>query len=328
MRIAVDAMGGDFAPEEIVRGGVEGAIEYGLEIILVGDEKKIRKCLEDCPETSLVEVVHASQVIGMAEGPSKAIRKKKDASVVVAAKLVGEGRADAVVSAGNTGAAMASCLFKIGRITGVERPAIATLWPGINGPVIMLDAGANKDCKPNFLVQFSLMGDLMARAVYNKEKPKIGLLNIGEEPTKGNELLLETYKLLSERNDINFIGNVEGTDFLFSKADVVICDGFTGNMVLKTGEGVANFIISLLKKEALEIWPDKNFSDDFKKILKKAQRRLDYSEHGGAPLIGIKGVCIITHGRAIAKSIKNSIKMASGFVKSGLVQEMVSKFEQ
>ncbi len=327
MRIAIDAMGGDFAPEEIVRGGVEGAIEYGVDVILVGDEEKISRCLNDCPSTPLVRVVHASEVVEMAESPSKAIRKKKDASIVVAAKLVGEGEADAIVAAGNTGAAMASCLFKIGRIPGVERPAIATLWPGIKSTVIMLDTGANKDCKPAFLVEFALMGDLLARIVYGMEKPRVSLLNIGEEPTKGNELLLETYKLLSERDDINFVGNVEGTDFLFSKSDVVICDGFTGNMVLKTGEGVANFIIALLKQEALVIWPDKNFSEDFKRILVQAQKRLDYSEHGGAPLVGIKGICIITHGRAKAKTIKNSIKMAAGFVKSNFVKEMSSKFE-
>ena len=325
MKIAVDAMGGDFAPEEIVRGGVEGAIEYGIDIILVGDKKAISKCLEGCPDTSRIQIVHASEVIGMAEAPSKAIRKKKDASIIVTTKLVRDGKADALVAAGNTGAAMASCLFNIGRIPGVERPAIATLWPGINGTVILLDAGANKDCKSSFLVQFALMGDLMARVVYNMAAPKIGLLNIGEEPTKGNELLLETYKLLSEL-DMNFIGNVEGTDFLFSKADVVICDGFTGNMVLKTGEGVFNFVIAILKEEALKMWPDKKFPENFNEILKKAQGRLDYSEHGGAPLVGIKGNCIITHGRARAKTIKNSIKMASGFVESGLVGEMCEKF--
>ncbi len=325
MRIAIDAMGGDFAPKEIVLGAVEGAMEYGVEAILVGDEKQIYTYLKDCPKTELIKVRHASEVIEMGESPSKGVRKKKDASIVVSAQLVGEGEADAMVSAGNTGAAVAACLFKIGRIPGVERPAVATLWPGIYGTVIMLDAGANKDCKPEFLLQFALMGDLLAKTAYNIEKPKIGLLNIGEESTKGNDLTLKAYKLLSKA-DINFIGNVEGTELLFNKANVVVCDGFTGNMVLKTGEGVANFIVTLLKQEAVKIWSDKNFSEEFKTIMSKAQKRLDYTEHGGAPLVGINGICIITHGRAIAKTIKNAIKMAMEFVKSGVVKEISCKF--
>jgi glycerol-3-phosphate acyltransferase PlsX len=326
MRIAIDAMGGDFAPKEIVLGGIEGAIEYGVEVILVGDEKEIKKCMEGAPETPLVKIRHASEVIGMDESPSKGVRKKKDASIVIAAQLVGEGEADAVVAAGNTGAAMAACLFKAGRIPGLERPAIATLWPGIHGTVIMLDAGANKDCKPGFLLEFALMGDLLARAVYKVDNPKIGLLNIGEEATKGNELTFETHKLLSKA-DINFIGNVEGTELLFNKADVVVCDGFTGNMVLKTGEGAANFIVALIKQQAMTIWPDGNFSAEFKTIMSNAQKILDFSEHGGAPLIGINGICIITHGRAKAKAIRNAIKMAIRFVESGFVKEIASKFK-
>ncbi len=326
MRIAIDAMGGDFAPKEIVLGGIEAAIEYGVEVILVGDEKEIKKCMEGTPASPLVHIRHASEVIGMDESPSKSIRKKKDASIVVAAQLVGEGEADGVVAAGNTGAAMAACLFKTGRIPGVERPAIATLWPGIYGTVIMLDAGANKDCKPGFLVEFALMGDALARAVYKIDNPKIGLLNIGEEATKGNELTLETYKLLS-KSELNFIGNVEGTELLFNKANIVVCDGFTGNMVLKTGEGAANFIVALIKKEAMKIWPDGNFSDEFKTIMSNAKKILDFSEHGGAPLIGINGVCVITHGRARAKAIKNAIKMAVKFVESGFVKEIASKFK-
>jgi len=326
MKIAIDAMGGDFAPGEIVRGGVEGAIEYGVEVILVGDKEQIENCLKDCPQTPLVHVHHASEVVDMGEIPSKAIRKKKDASIVVAAQLVGEGKADAIVAAGNTGAAMASCLFKIGRVPGVERPAIATLWPGLDGTVIMLDAGANKDCKAHFLYQFALMGDLLAKAVYHVEKPKIGLLNIGEEPTKGNELTLETYKLLSE-SDMNFIGNVEGNEFMFNKADVIICDGFTGNMILKTGEGVAKFVVVLLKKMVKKVCNEPEFLEVFQKVYNEIQKPLDYSEHGGAPLIGINGICIITHGSAKAKSIKNSIKMAMRFVESGFVKDMATAFQ-
>ena len=313
MKIAIDAMGGDFAPEEIVKGGIAGAIEHNVPVILVGDESRIRPCMEGSPETSLVEIQHASQVVEMGESFKEAFKSKKDTSIARAAQLVGRGQAAGLVAAGNTGAAMAACIFHMGRLPGVDRPAIATLWPGLHGTVVMLDSGAIKDCKPHYLAQFARMGASLARHALKHPNPRIGLLNIGEEASKGNELCLQAHALLSQMDDLHFIGNVEAGDLLFNKADVVVCDGFTGNMVLKSNEGTAQFMVELLKNEAHAIWPDRHFPDDFQKILQALSARLDYAEHGGSPVVGLKGTCIITHGSASAKSIRNAVKMAHHF---------------
>ena len=250
MKIAIDAMGGDYAPEQIVFGSVRAAKKYGCEIVLVGDEQKIRKVLEEEQgwQDLKISVHHASEVIEMGEHPGAAIRRKKDASVVVATRLVKDGVCDAVLSAGSTGAAAASALLVLGRIKGIDRPTIATPMPTPRGVTLLLDSGANVDSKPRHLVQSALMGSIYSQYIFDMEKPRVGLLNIGEEETKGNEQALATYPLLQQMTTINFIGNVEGRDIPKGNVDVVICDGFVGNVVLKFAEGLAKTILKLIKE--------------------------------------------------------------------------------
>ena len=249
MKIAVDAMGGDYAPEEIVLGAIEAANEYDLDIVLVGDENKIRQVLARYggKESEHLSIVHASQVIEMGEHPAQAIRKKKDASIVVATRLVKQGTCDAVVAAGSTGAAVTAALFGLGRIPGIDRPCIATPIPSRKGITVLLDSGANANSKPKHLVEGAIMGSHYAKYILGIEKPVVGLLNIGEEATKGNELSQETYPLLEKLKSISFYGNVEGRDIPKGTADVVVCDGFVGNVILKFGEGMALFLIDLVK---------------------------------------------------------------------------------
>jgi glycerol-3-phosphate acyltransferase PlsX len=313
IKIAVDAMGGDFAPDEIVKGGIEGAIKHNIPVILVGDENRIRQCMKGLPETPLVQIQHAAEAVEMGESFKEAFKRKKDTSIARAAQLVGCGEAGGLVAAGNTAAAMAASILYIGRIPGIDRPAIATLWPGLEGPVVMLDSGAIKECKPHHLVEFAQMGDNLARQVLKNPNPRIGLLNIGQEASKGNELSLQAHALLSEMKNLAFIGNVEAGDLLFNKADVVVCDGFTGNMILKANEGTAQFMVELLKREAQRAWADSGLPSQFPEIVEALRARLDYAEHGGSPVVGLKSTCIITHGSASAKSISNAIRMAHKF---------------
>ena len=305
MRIALDAMGGDFAPEQIVKGAVEASRTLPVEIILVGQPAKIEAELQKL--NTKLPIVAASEVIEMNESPTQAVKNKKDASINVAVALVKEGKADAVVSAGNTGALMAAALFKLGRIAGVERPAIATEFPTISGKVLLLDMGANVDCRPKHLEQFAMMGSLFAEHVLHKEKPRVALLNIGEEREKGNDLTRETYPLL-EKAPINFIGNVEAKEILSGKVDVIICDGFVGNLILKFGETIGSSIFQLLKNEISK--------DLFGKIgmlfllptLKRLYKKISYDEQGGAPLLGINGIVFKAHGRAKARAITTAIR--------------------
>ncbi|SDF77079.1 phosphate acyltransferase PlsX [Sporolituus thermophilus] len=325
MRVAVDAMGGDFAPNEIVLGAIEAVKEFSCEVVLVGDETKIKPLLERYGAQALsnLTVYHASQVIEMHEHPGAAVRKKKDASVVVATRLVKEGNCDVVISAGSTGAAVAAAMFGLGRIKGIERPSIATPIPNLSGTTVLLDSGANVDSKPKHLVQSAIMGSIYAEYVLGIKNPRIGLLNIGEEETKGNEQALATYPLLKQLTTINFIGNVEGRDIPKGTVDVVVCDGFVGNVVLKLGEGLASAIMQLLK-EAIQ---NSGFIAKMASLMvlpafRGLKKKLDYAEYGGAPLLGVDGGFIICHGSSKAKAIKNAIRVAKEFTDKRVVDHI------
>lgn len=325
MRIAVDAMGSDFAPREIILGAVAAAKEYQHEIVLVGDEAELKRILDTTGDWQKlkISVCHASEVIEMHEHPGAAVRKKKDASVVVATSLVKQGQCDAVVSAGSTGAAVAAALFGLGRIKGIERPAIATPIPNLTGTTMLLDSGANVDSKPKNLVQSAIMGSIFAEYVLGVHNPRVGLLNIGEEETKGNEQVLATYPLLKELKTINFVGNVEGRDIPKGTVDVVVCDGFVGNVVLKFGEGLAKAIMELLK-EAIKSsgFLTKAASLLILPALKKLKQKMDPAEYGGAPLLGVNGGFIICHGSSKAKDIKNAIRVAGEFAAGKVVEHI------
>ena len=324
MRIAVDAMGGDFAPKEIVRGAVEAAKKFDCEIVLIGDEQQIRAELGDVDIEALrISIVHASEVLGMNEHPAEAVRSKKDSSVVVATRLVKEGTCDAVFSAGSTGAAVAAAQLILHRIRGVGRPSIATPMPTPDGVTLMLDSGANVDSKPEHLVQSAVMGSLYAQYVFGIEHPRVGLLNIGEEETKGNEQAKETYPLLKAEPNIHFCGNVEGRDVPKGTFDVVICDGFVGNVVLKFAEGLAKTILGLIREEirgaglmaklgALLLMP----------TLRRLGKRLDVREYGGAPLLGVNGCCVIGHGSSDAKSVASAIGVTVDYVNGKVLDQI------
>ncbi len=324
MRVAVDAMGSDYAPEQIVLGAIEAAKEYRCDIVLVGDKDQIEKVLDKNDINGLnIHIQHASEVIEMTEHPGAAVRKKKDASVVVATKLVKEGQCDAVISAGSTGAGVAAALFGLGRIKGIERPTIATPIPNIQGTTVLLDSGANVDSKPKHLVQSAIMGSLYAEYVLGIKSPRVGLLNIGEEETKGNEQALATYPLLQQLQTVNFIGNAEGRDIPQGTVDVVVCDGFVGNVVLKFGEGLASAIMQLIKEAvknsglltklaSLMVLP----------ALRSLKKKIDYAEYGGAPLLGVDGCFIICHGSSKAKAIKNAIRVAIEFTDNKVVEHI------
>lgn len=325
MRVAVDAMGSDYAPGELVLGAIEAAKEYPHEIVLVGDEAQIHAILakqKGWKELN-ISVRHASEVIEMSEAPAVAIRKKKDSSVVVATSLVKEGYCDAVVSAGSTGAAVAAALFGLGRIKGIERPTIATPIPNLTGTTVLLDSGANVDSKPKHLVQSAIMGSIYAEYVLDIHHPRVGLLNIGEEDTKGNEQVLSTYPLLKELQTVNFIGNVEGRDVPKGTVDIVVCDGFVGNVVLKLGEGLASAIMQFVKEEIKSSgFFTKMASLMILPVLRRLRKKLDYAEYGGAPLLGVNGGFIICHGSSKAKAIKNAIRVAGEFTERGVVEHI------
>jgi len=322
VKIAVDAMGGDFAPEQIVFGAVRAAKKYNCEIVLVGDEPKIREVLkrESGWEKLGITIHHTSQVIEMDEHPADAVRTKKDSSVVVATRLVKDGECDAVLSAGSTGAAVTAAQLILKRIKGIGRPTIATPIPTTKGVTLMLDSGANVDSKPIHLVQSGMMGSIYAEYVFGIKNPRVGLLNIGEEETKGNEQAKETYPLLKAMKTINFCGNAEGRDIPKGNFDVVICDGFVGNVVLKFAEGLAKTILKLIK-EAIKDGGLLAKCGAFLLMptLKKLGKRLDASEYGGAPLLGVNGCCIISHGSSNAKAICSAIGVANEYVKGNVL---------
>ena len=325
IRIAIDAMGGDFAPAEIVKGAVAASLELPIRLLLAGDQTRLQNELSRYRKKGEIAVVHAAEVIGNDESPVSAVKQKKNSSLNVAVLLVKDKKADAVVSAGNTGALMASALFGLGRIAEVERPAIAGIFPTPSGPILLLDMGANVDCKPKHLKQFAEMGAQYAEHVLHVQNPRVGLLNIGEEKEKGNELAIESWPLLKEAK-INFVGNVEAKEILSGKVNVVVCDGFVGNLILKFGESISSLIVELFKKEL-----SKNFITKFATILLlpalgNIKKSVDYDEAGGAPMLGINGVVLKAHGRAKAKAIKNAVRAAYEAVKEDLVG-CISKME-
>jgi glycerol-3-phosphate acyltransferase PlsX len=317
MKIAVDAMGGDNAPRAVVAGAVQAAREYGVGIILVGVEEVVREELARHPlaKTLPIEIRNATEVVDMLDSAATVFRRKKDSSIRVANELVKSGEADAVFSAGHTGAAMSTSLFVLGRVEGVERPAIATFMPTLKGTSIVLDVGANVDCKPNHLLQFAVMGEVYARYFLRNPNPRVGLLSIGEEETKGNELTKEAFKLLTETS-LNFIGNVEGRDLMAGKADVIVCDGFIGNVVLKVSEAVAEAIGLFLREDIKKSPIGKLGYLLMRPAFRSLKRRVDYAEYGGAPFVGINGISIISHGRSSDRAIKNAVRVAAELAKS------------
>lgn len=311
-------MGGDHGPAPILEGALQAVRESGVEVILVGDESTLREQLSRLRISDpRLTVRHASQVVEMHESPAQMARKKRDSSIWVATELVKTREADAIVSAGNTGASMVASFFLLGVIKGVERPAIATSLPTLTGTAIMLDVGANVDCEAAHLMQFALMGNEYGKYLFGKTNPRIGLLSIGEEDSKGNEVTKEAFALL-KASPINFIGNVEGRDVYSGAADVIVCDGFIGNVALKISEGVADTIKKLLMKEIAGSRLGRLAYLFLAGPLMRLRRRIDYAEFGGAPLLGVNGVCMICHGRSSAKAIKNAIARAKGLAESRL----------
>ncbi|MBN2185502.1 MAG: phosphate acyltransferase PlsX [Candidatus Krumholzibacteriota bacterium] len=329
MKIALDAMGGDRAPQEIINGAIQAVKEAAgrFDVILVGDRVLIEKHLSSAGGSfEHIEIVHAPEVIGMSESPATALRRKKNSSISVATGLVKEGLAQGFLSAGNTGAAVASSLFSYGRIPGFSRPAIAIHFPTRNGGTIFLDGGANSDCTPKHLYQFALMGSIYAENILKRNNPKVGLLSIGEESSKGNELAREAHKLL-EKSSVNFIGNVEGHDIFRDSVDVVVTDGFTGNVVLKFTESIIDYMNGLIKESVSENLLAKLGALLMRPAFLRIKRRLDYSEYGGMPLLGVDGVTIIGHGGSNAKAIKNALFAVEDFYRIGMNLKMKNSME-
>jgi phosphate acyltransferase len=322
--IAVDAMGGDHAPEAEVEGAVRAAKAYPVQIVLVGKEDLVRKELTRY-EDSLglpIQVVHASERVTMDDGAARAMRSKRDSSIRVASRLVRDGLVQGVVSAGNTGAVMATAKMVQGMVQGVYRPALTAVFPTVLGtPAVMMDVGANVDCSPQMLAQFAVMGDIYSRVIFQNESPRVGLLSIGEEEHKGNDLTRTATPLLRSL-PINFIGNVEGGDLYSGKADVIVADGFTGNVALKVSEGVVEVIVKMLKESLQSSISGQVGYLLARRALRDFKKRLDYSEYGGAPLLGVKGVCIICHGRSNANAIKNAIRVAAQYAEARINQRI------
>ncbi len=315
IRIAVDGMGGDYAPAVVVSGAESVARDKIAEIVLVGNEDAIRPLLKD---SNGIEVVHTPVFVEMKESPSSALRKKRESSINKALELLKSGKVQAVVTAGNSGAAMAFAIFTLGRIGYVDRPAIATLHPNTRNSIsILLDAGGNVDCKPIHLAQFAVMGDAFARCVLGVEKPKVGLLSNGEEETKGNELTREAHALIKGL-DLNYIGYVEGADMHNGRADVVVSDGFVGNVALKITEGVAESLMVFFKEAIKKNLKARMGYLLMKEVFDELKGKMDPSEYGGAPLLGVDGVCIICHGKSDEKAIRNAVLLAKRFVENGL----------
>jgi glycerol-3-phosphate acyltransferase PlsX len=318
--IAVDAMGGDHAPSAVVDGAVAAARHLAVQVALVGRTSLLTDALEPHPDWRRlgIEIVEAPDVVGMTESPAAALRRKPGASIRVAADLVAQKRAGALVSAGHTGATVMAAYGAFGTIPGVDRPALAAVIPTRERPAVLVDAGANVECRPHHLLQFAVMGSVYARIAYGTDRPRVGLLSIGEEATKGNDLTREAHRLL-KASPLNFIGNVEGRDIYGGSADVIVCDGFTGNVVLKTSEGLVETVEALLGDELRGTFSSQVGYLLSRRAFRRFRRRVDYSEYGGAPLLGVAGLAIIGHGRSSAKAIRNAIAMASRFATSDFI---------
>ena len=316
MAIALDAMGSDRAPKPEIEGAIQAARQYGLTTILVGRTEVIQAELDRHSSAAElpIEIVHASEVITMEDKAVQAVRSKRDSSIRVGLRLVREGKASAFVTAGNTGAAMATAKMVLGALPGVDRPALAATFPSMTGSsATLLDVGANVDCKAHNLAQFAVMGEIYVRSMFGVKRPRVGLLSIGEEETKGNDLTRESFDLMKQL-PLNFIGNVEGCDLYTGMADVIVADGFVGNVALKTSEGVANLVRSVLKESLRATITRQVGALLSRSAFADFKKRLDHTEYGGAPLLGVKGVCFITHGSSNANAIKNALRVAGEFV--------------
>jgi glycerol-3-phosphate acyltransferase PlsX len=323
-RIAVDAMGGDHAPNEIVAGAIRASEELDVEIILVGDYQQVQAALNLHPSSKSLRIVNAEGVIEMGEEPLKSLRRKPQASINVAMDLVKNGEADAVVSAGHSGAAMAAAKLRLDTLTGIKRPAIGALFPTMlpGKSVIILDVGANVDSDPEYLEQFALMGSVYSKYVLDIEQPQVGLLNMGEEPGKGDKLTKETYKLLVANPYINFRGNAEGRDVLSGDFDVIVCDGFVGNVLLKFTEAVGSTMLQIMRQELPRGWRGQMGTAFLKPNLQRIKQRIDHAEHGGALLFGVSGVCVISHGSSQAPSIFNAIRLGKEAVTNKVIERI------
>jgi phosphate acyltransferase len=328
--IALDAMGGDQFPKPEIEGALEAAASFGVKVILVGREDILYKELNHHAHWRglPIEVKHASEQVTMEDSAGKAVRAKKDSSIRVASRLVREGVAQGLVSAGNTGAVMATAKLVQGMLPGVDRPALASAFPTLSGtPAVMIDVGANVDCSPKMLAQFAVMGDIYSRVIFRTKEPRVGLLSIGEEEHKGNALTHDAFPLLKSLKHLNFIGNVEGRDVYTGQVDVIVCDGFVGNVALKVSEGLVDVIRQLLKTSLkasatrqLGAYLARGAFNEFKK-------RVDYSESGGAPLLGLNGICVICHGRSNTKAIKNAIRVAKEFAEGRINERIATELD-
>ena len=323
MRIVLDAMGGDNAPQVTVEGAVAAAREYGLEVALVGDKEVLERELAMYDTSGLrVPIVHAGEVIGMEDEPAIAAKAKQDSSMVVGMNMVKSGEANAFFSAGNSGGVMAVALFGLGRIKGIKRPALATLYPTVKGSCVILDVGANTDCRAEWLLQFGIMGTAYAQTAMGIEEPRVGIVSNGEEEGKGSILVKEAYQLLKE-SSLNFIGNVEGKDIPQGLADVVVTDGLTGNVIIKLSEGLTKFLIGVIRKEIKSSTVTALGGALAKPAFRRMGKILDYSEVGGAPLLGVNGVVLVGHGRSNAKAIKSGIGATRRAVAGGMMDAIV-----
>jgi len=325
IRIALDAMGGDHAPKEIISGAILARSSMELDITLIGDKTAIEEELKIQKSPFMFPVVHTTEVVTMNDHPSEVLRTKKDASIFVATRLVAEGRCDAIVSAGSTGAQLAAAIFILGRVRGIERPGVATPVPQVNGKLAMMcDGGAVSDCKPNNLLEFAQMSSAYCQNVMGIDNPRVALLNIGEEPEKGSELTQATHKLLL-KSGLNFIGNIEGKDVLKGNADAIITDGFTGNVILKAIEGIASDVMGLVKKAAKTSLSSKMGGLLLLPAIGNIRKMMDYSEYGGAPLLGVNGISIICHGRSNGKAISSAIRQAVNCCNAQLISKISSQ---
>jgi len=347
-RIAVDAMGGDHAPHEIVAGALWAAQEYGVAIEFVGKQDQIEHEIARVSKNGVIskaggfktkrikidvdkldiKITHASEVIEMGEAPAQAIRKKKKSSIVLTVDAVASGSSDAVVAAGSTGAAMASSLFGLGRLHGIDRPAIAVTLPTLKKPIVLIDGGANSSCTPEMLYQFAVMGTIFSANVLGVRNPKIGVLNIGEEAGKGNDLAQKTYKLLEAQTRLNFIGNVEGKEIFSNICDVVVCDGFVGNVALKITEGSGSMLFKMLNEQFTKNIFTKFVGALALPLMMDIYKKTNYEEYGGAILLGVKGITIISHGRSKAYAIKNAVRVAKEAVETGVNKKIAELIEK
>jgi glycerol-3-phosphate acyltransferase PlsX len=328
MKNAVDAMGGDFAPQKIVEGAFLAAKQHGVKVVLVGDEDQVSKELSKYPTSKLpIFIHHAPFVVAMHDSPSAVIRRMKDTSIKVAIDLEKGGQVNGVVSAGNSGAAMGLAMYILRKLDGVERPAIATIHPTTKGSTVLIDSGGNVDCKPVHLLQFAMMGDAYAKHILGKETPRIGVLSNGEEEGKGNELTREVHDILSG-TDLNYIGYVEGRDLNSGEVDVIVCDGFVGNVALKISEGLWETIHAILKWEAQDNIRAKAAYFLMGRAIRRLEKRIDYAEVGGAPLLGINGNCVICHGSSNEKAMMNAILLASNLAKNRLNDHLIEEFKE